>query len=918
MGEDTREKITADEDERGGEDFYFEQSSVTFGSTNSALMKAIPITVCFLLLINCKFVFAQPGTLDPTFGIGGEVNLHPYFASEQAQDIAITTDGKILLLAKENYLLKLNADGTLDTSFGVQGKFIINDNYGSFVASAIEVDSENRILVYTRDSYWFMMYVLRLLPDGAVDLSFGSDGFVITPFDFANRALCIQSDGKIVVGGYRDNNYYSSANIERLNSDGTADATFNGNGMNSIPILESSYIFAIHQQPDGKLLATGYGDSSMFVAQFNVNGQPDSSFGADGLVTFSGNGIMAGQDVTETTDGSILVVGHRETAEESSMLCWKLLQDGTPDSSFGNNGVVTLYQGYENNFAWFAFANGDTTAVVGGTLFDGANYFPVLYRLLNNGSIDSSFGIDGSAGKTFSCGKSIQLNAVRTADGKMLFAGTAFDNGSNYIDVSQINSDGSIDTSFGLDAVVSLTTDSFHYTAIGGECLVLNDNKILLSGSTSDNYNLVFFRLNADGGIDSTYGHNGYYIANLHYQNGDGIITSDSNAIYYLQNALYNRLGAEDLAFPPTYFNDAAILHKFHADGTPDSSFGLNGITILSFSDFQFKGCTDLALQVDGKLIVAGYETQNVNYDYVFVERLNADGSIDSTFGDNGTKIFDANNDEYHLYVAVRADNKINCVFSYPFYVDVSRLLSDGTFDSTFAINGSESILSGSSGPRRIVLQNDNKMLIELWGTFLPIVRLNEDGSVDSAFADDGFISDGGFGMLLQPDQEILSWDEIPLTSVLITRYKTYGDIDLTFGTNGVATLMGEFSGLSTHSLCLQSDGKILFTNSNYPNFYVARLLNDIGLMTDEPVASSIFRVYPNPASDQLIISNHFSPDEQTTISITDITGKKVRMKIGKFSGDNFTLPVQDLPPGIYMITVRTENNLETAKFVKQ
>ncbi len=115
------------------------------------------------------------------------------------------------------------------------------------------------------------------------------------------------------MGGYRDDNYYSSPNIERLNSDGTNDATFNGNGMNSIQIFESSYIFALCQQPDGKILATGTGDSSMFVARFNVNGQPDSSFDGDGLAIFSGNGIMHTSSMpAKRTASSWRVVGMLE------------------------------------------------------------------------------------------------------------------------------------------------------------------------------------------------------------------------------------------------------------------------------------------------------------------------------------------------------------------------------------------------------------------------------------------------------------------------------------------------------------------------------------------------------------------------------------------------------------------------------
>ncbi len=92
-------------------------------------MKISPSSlVSILLLLVLKIASAQPGILDPTFGIDGKISLHPDFTTDRAKDIALTNDGKILLLsysAGGNYLLRLKAGGILDSSFGNQGKLQI-------------------------------------------------------------------------------------------------------------------------------------------------------------------------------------------------------------------------------------------------------------------------------------------------------------------------------------------------------------------------------------------------------------------------------------------------------------------------------------------------------------------------------------------------------------------------------------------------------------------------------------------------------------------------------------------------------------------------------------------------------------------------------------------------------------------------
>ncbi|MEO5673023.1 MAG: T9SS type A sorting domain-containing protein, partial [Chitinophagales bacterium] len=880
-----------------------------------------------LVLFSVKIASAQPGTLDPAFGVGGEVNLHPYFAADQARDIALTTDGKILLLSSDyyigNYLIKLNSDGTLDSTFGNNGKLPVPVSI--YVTSkAIEVDSMNRIVLLGSDDTYFYSFigVYRFLENGLPDTTFGFDGVATTGLYKVNRALIIQADGKIAVAGENSN---LVATVERFNADGTPDTSFNITGSSSLINLPNSYVFALHQQPDGKLLATGTADGNMFVARFNTNGSLDPTFNNIGYSTFTGDGLRAGQDVQTFADGKIFIAGHVETETQSSMLCWKLLPDGSPDNSFGTSGIDTLYTGSENNFAWFAFAGSDSTAIVGGEIFNGLVYQPVLYHVLNDGYLDNSFGINGTAGKTFDCGKSIQVNAVRTTDEKILLCGTGFENGNNLVSVSGFLSDGLVDTSFANNGTVSFSTVDSIYSADQFQDFIplMMEGKILCAGTIATQ--LLYFRLDPTGTLDSSYGVNGYYVPNQSLETGTAILATNATNTFVAQNTVRMILGDEDLVdFEGPV---GVLLHKLDLEGNPDTSFSEGGFLRLNFPDQGEDpiSCTDFKLQSDGKLLFAGYRSHDLGfpygtYTYVFLERLNADGSIDSTFAANGLQNFDwLSGKASPLLINVRDDDKIDCLygeFIYPNgYTKISRLLSNGLLDTTFNFIGIET-LSLDGNALQLLLQSDNKMLALLYFNYGPythgMLRFNEDGIIDSAFANNGyldlsFLNYGVIGCQLQPDDKILACNGTSNLDVEVVRYLNDGSPDLPFGINGIAAFTGPMiAGANQHLVRLQTDGKILMATENYTDFYIVRLKSDAALPVNEIATSATLKVYPNPASNQLIITDPSFLNDDAVISIATISGKVIKQATVKFSDSSLILSVEDLPSGIYLITVRT------------
>ncbi|MCY7410154.1 MAG: T9SS type A sorting domain-containing protein, partial [Chitinophagales bacterium] len=727
--------------------------------------------------------------------------------------------------------------------------------------------------------------------------------------------------------------------VERINVDGTTDTSFNTIGSNSIVALPNSYIFSLAQQPDGKLLATGTTDGKMFIARFNIDGELDNSFDGDGYAEFFNGDIMAGQDVTTMPDGKILIVGHRETETESSMLCWKLFTDGSLDNSFGNNGVATLYIGSENNFAWFVFSNSDSTAIVGGEIFNGLIYQPVLFHLLTDGTLDNNFGVNGIAGKTFDWGKSIQMNGVKTADGKITYCGTAFENGSSFVGVSRILSNGLLDTTFANNGSATLVTiDSIYSIDNFIDLTVLTNEKIICVGDGYGTYGLLYFRIDSNGTLDTTYGVNGYNVPNQSVDTYGGIIASNENNIYVAQNCVRNILGVEDLIDFEVPFE--ILLHKLNADGNPDTSFGVGGILPLHFADQGEDAfhCTDLKLQADGKLLFSIQQVHDLGFpfgseSYVFLMRLNKDGSTDSTFATNGIKEINLEEGQGGSLITIRDDGKINGIsgyyLNYQKYIAVSRMLSDGSFDTSFDVDGSQIIPVDFGQTIQWLLQSDNKMLGLLsYGDFVwtALLRLNENGSIDTTFADSGyldlsFLNYGMIGCGLQSDNKILACNGMFNQNVAVARYLNDGSTDSPFGLNGngVSTFSGvDFGGGNIFLVRLQPDGKILVATENNTDYFVARLLNDIGVSTNENENSIDFYVYPNPVSNQLIIINPFSVNEKSEILIRDLSGKIIKEVVPKFNADYISIPVQEFESGVYIITLITKNSLSTRKFMKQ
>jgi uncharacterized delta-60 repeat protein len=251
---------------------------------------------------------------------------------------------------------------SLDPAFGSGGRVIVDfGGMSSATAGDLAIQPDGRIVAVGYVNGTFA--VLRLLPTGALDPSFGSGGVVLS--DFGAQAqegrrpqLALQPDGKIVVAGPAYQRFpplpYDFAAM-RLNSDGSFDTSFGNGGKVLVPVGKDVDITqALALQPDGKIVLAGYTQRDMWNADFAAvrlmpNGALDPSFGSGGTAMLPmdpDSGLDSASAVAMTPTGEILLAGvtaRPETGFDFAVV--RLTRDGVLDTSFGTGGRSVLALG---------------------------------------------------------------------------------------------------------------------------------------------------------------------------------------------------------------------------------------------------------------------------------------------------------------------------------------------------------------------------------------------------------------------------------------------------------------------------------------------------------------------------------------------------------------------------------------------
>src|SRR6266536_2826635 len=333
-----------------------------------------------------------------------------------------------------------------------------------------------------------------------------------------------------------------------------------------------------------------------------------------------------GQSVAAQRDGKILVAGYAEVRNNQFALV-RYNSDGNLDTSLNGSGKLTTAVGARDCHGQGMALQSDGKIVVAGYSFNAGGYcsFTVL-RYGADGSLDTSFADSGKVTTNIGTKNASAESVTIQSDGKIVVAGS-FNASNNDFAVVRYSVNGTLDTSFNK---TGKATADFGADDFGRSVGMHGDGRIVVTGYTTKSYyskkHCALACFKANGSLDTSF-------------NGTGKVTTDFGGGGNAEgrSVAVQTDGKIVVAGYATAGNtEKFALARYNADGTLDTSFGDSGRVM---TDVGITGsiATGVALQKDGKIVVAGYAVKNsgTGYDFACV-RYNTDGNVDQSFGDGG------------------------------------------------------------------------------------------------------------------------------------------------------------------------------------------------------------------------------------------------------------------------------------------
>jgi uncharacterized delta-60 repeat protein len=654
-----------------------------------------------------RIVKIQPnGLIDPTFVTTGSALSSTSGLSGNALRASVQPDGKIIVTyngltyagVSSFRVVRIDQNGSRDSTYAI-GTGFSNSN-----AFAVKCQTDFKTMfggVFTTWNGASVPRLIRVNSSGSRDTTFNAG----TGPNGAVYDLDVQSDGKVIaVGDFSAYSGSSNNYIVRTNTDGTKDDTFNpGIGFNGTP-------FIVKALSGGKIIAGGgfqtysgsaFGSNNRII-QLNSNGTIDTTFNI-------GTGFNAAvHELFIQNDSKILVMGVFTSYSGSTVnRIVRLNSDGTIDPTFnigtGLNNLRSSALGDSGGIQQIS----DGTIYVNGAFatYSGSTVNGIM-RLNNNGTIDNTFNISGSA------------IGYSTPNTNTNYGSYLVTSGSSVITIGTFTSYRSIPTNRIISLTPSGARSSTFSTGIGfadsGPLFSLDtqDGNILYSGFfTSYNGSTVpgLVKINFSGSRDTT------------FNPGTNVFGAYSGCLTGSQYVL---------AGNSTTYSGSTVnrIVRVNSNGTRDTTFnpgtGANNVIYT------------ISPQSDGKIIAGGAFTAYSGSSNNNIVRINTDGTTDTTFN-IGTGF---NNPPYSLQI--QSDGKIIAIGAFSTYSGslsgqdrIIRLNSNGTRDTTFNVG------TGFNGsPAAVFLQSDGKMIVV--GGFTTyrgssnnsIVRINPDGTKDNTF----------------------------------------------------------------------------------------------------------------------------------------------------------------------------------------
>jgi uncharacterized delta-60 repeat protein len=373
------------------------------------------------------------------------------------------------------------------------------------------------------------------------------------------------------------------------------------------------------------------------------DGNIDTSFGAGGKVItdFSSNTDLI-FDIKVQTDSKIVVAGYSTNSSYEDFSIARYNSNGSPDVTFGTGGkVISSFSPYNDRALQLVILPGSKMLVAGFAANPPYGNDFLIARFNSNGSLDSTFGINGKVMTDFS-GSDDQCDALAIQmDGKIIAGGKTQMGTDEYNILVRFNNNGNIDSTFGTNGKI--------YHSIGynyNKVQIKPDGKIIASNITGVGFPVVLNQFNSNGVIDSTFGTYGEITNSMIKVNRTMALRPDGKILI---------AGEATLSGGCTQFSVAC----YHPNGSVDTGFGTAGITYTDFPPYCSVPYT-MILQPDGKFLLAGTVFIPGSYNNFALVRYLSNGNVDSTFGSSGrvTTII-SNFDDKAVTAAIQPDGKI-------------------------------------------------------------------------------------------------------------------------------------------------------------------------------------------------------------------------------------------------------------------
>jgi uncharacterized delta-60 repeat protein len=355
------------------------------------------------LLLSTSVSQAQSGTLDTNFGDEGVMSTGVVAASEYGRSLALQSDGSIIMAGYTRgggdstaWLMRYLPDGVIDDSFGLNGVRVLDISEGDDRALDVFVNGQNEIFVTgaTRVDGVLQLFIGKLHPSGELDTDYGVNGFVVLSSltGGAGRVVRQFPNGKVVAAG----TISGAPGMVLTSPDGLAPTIRLGFG--TVPHMDQVLRdMSLVSSNDLVYVGDGALDSrQILVYKRDTILTTVDSFGTNGIVVLDPSlRDERGTSVAVDMAGRILVGGNATDSTGSDILLIRLMPDGSLDNSFGTNGVVMDDFGIGGPEVQHVLVQPDGRIVV---LVYKMTLGPTpihLFRFLENGDLDPGFGDNG-------------------------------------------------------------------------------------------------------------------------------------------------------------------------------------------------------------------------------------------------------------------------------------------------------------------------------------------------------------------------------------------------------------------------------------------------------------------------------------------------------------------------------------------